>query len=256
LELFCNICSAGFLGEGLYVSCCVSFYERRRINPVEQPLVAPFLEKISVDRESPRRFAEILFVPEHGRTDVLLTMVLGPQRRYHPRHPLARQLPHTSASSPHPVCSLTPSILFLLFVPPSPPTPTSHSTATPTTTPGTPLRHSVPWCLPPPTFRDTLSSPPPDTLPSPPSRPAAHLVSGSGARCRSMAAPRAAASADTAGAKRRRRWRQDRTHGGDRVRRGAGGRGGPPSAAGAPTGGGAGAPARWEDGVVGAWWRR
>jgi len=41
-------------------------------------------------------------------------MVMGPQRRYHPRHPLARQLPLTSASSPHPVCSLTPSILFLI----------------------------------------------------------------------------------------------------------------------------------------------
>jgi len=58
---------------------CLSFYEWRCIYPGEQMILAPFLEKTSLDR-APGRFADYLFVPKHPRADVLLTTVLGPLR--------------------------------------------------------------------------------------------------------------------------------------------------------------------------------
>jgi len=59
---------------------CLSFFEWRCIYPGEQMLLAPFLEKTSLDR-APGRFADYLFVPKHPKADVLLTTVLGPLRR-------------------------------------------------------------------------------------------------------------------------------------------------------------------------------
>ena len=58
---------------------CLSFYEWRCIYPGEQMILAPFLEKTSLDR-APGRFADYLFVPKHPKADVLLTTVLGPLR--------------------------------------------------------------------------------------------------------------------------------------------------------------------------------
>ena len=58
---------------------CLSFYEWRCIYPGEQMILAPFLEKTSLDR-APGRFADYLLVPKHAKADVLLTMVLGPLR--------------------------------------------------------------------------------------------------------------------------------------------------------------------------------
>jgi len=55
----------------------LSFYEWRCIYPGEQMILAPFLEKNSLDR-APGRFADSLFVPKHTKADVLLTTVLGP----------------------------------------------------------------------------------------------------------------------------------------------------------------------------------
>jgi len=63
---------------------CLSFYERRCIYPGEQMILAPFLEKTSLDR-APGRFADCLFVPKHAKADVLLTTFLGPLRG--PRNP-------------------------------------------------------------------------------------------------------------------------------------------------------------------------
>jgi len=59
---------------------CLSFYEWRCIYPGEQMILAPFLEKTSLDR-APGRFSDYLFVPKHPKADVLLTTVLGPLRR-------------------------------------------------------------------------------------------------------------------------------------------------------------------------------
>jgi len=59
---------------------CLSFYEWRWIYPGEQMILAPFLEKSSLDR-APGRFADILFFPKHAKADVLLTTVLSPLRR-------------------------------------------------------------------------------------------------------------------------------------------------------------------------------
>jgi len=58
---------------------CLSFYEWRCIYPGEQMILAPFLEKTSLDR-TPERFADYLFVTKHPKADVLLTKVLGPLR--------------------------------------------------------------------------------------------------------------------------------------------------------------------------------
>ena len=58
---------------------CLSLYEWRCIYPGEQMILAPFLEKTSLDR-APGRFAENSFVPKHAKADVLFTTVLGPLR--------------------------------------------------------------------------------------------------------------------------------------------------------------------------------
>jgi len=55
---------------------CLSFYEWRCIYPGEQMILAPFLEKTSLDR-APGRFADNLFVRKHEKADVLLTTVMG-----------------------------------------------------------------------------------------------------------------------------------------------------------------------------------
>jgi len=76
---------------------CLSFYEWRCIYPGEQRILAPFLEKTSLDRAA-GRFADYLFVPKHPRADVLLTTVLGPLR-WRPDHPRTRPVcccPHHS----------------------------------------------------------------------------------------------------------------------------------------------------------------
>ena len=58
---------------------CLSFYEWRCIYLGEQMILAPFLEKCSLDR-APGWFADNLSVRKHAKADVLLTMVLGPLR--------------------------------------------------------------------------------------------------------------------------------------------------------------------------------
>jgi len=58
---------------------CLSFYEWRCIYPGEQMILAPFLEKRSLDR-APGWFADNLSVRKHAKADVLLTTVLGPLR--------------------------------------------------------------------------------------------------------------------------------------------------------------------------------
>jgi len=58
---------------------CLSFYEWRCIYPGEHMILAPFLEKTSLER-APGRFADYLFVPKHPKADVLWTTVLGPLR--------------------------------------------------------------------------------------------------------------------------------------------------------------------------------
>mgnify|MGYP007064157130 CR=1 FL=1 len=54
----------------------LSVFERRYIHPGRQMLLAPFLEKSSLDR-APGRFAEFLIAP-HAKANVLLTMVVCP----------------------------------------------------------------------------------------------------------------------------------------------------------------------------------
>jgi len=63
----------------------LSFYEWRCIYPGEQMVLAPFLEKTSLDR-APGRFADNLFVRKHAKADVLLTSVMGMLRRWFPAH--------------------------------------------------------------------------------------------------------------------------------------------------------------------------
>jgi len=49
-------------GRRAFVSCSLSFFERRCIYPGEQMLLAPFLETISLDRAS-GRYADFLIAP-------------------------------------------------------------------------------------------------------------------------------------------------------------------------------------------------
>jgi len=59
---------------------CLSFYPWRCIYPGKQMILAPFLEKNSLDR-APGRFADNLFARKHAKVDVLLTTVMGLLRR-------------------------------------------------------------------------------------------------------------------------------------------------------------------------------
>jgi len=63
-------------GKCIRLMLCLSFYEWRCIYPGEQMILAPFLEKTSLDR-APGRFADNLFVRKHAKADVLLTTVMG-----------------------------------------------------------------------------------------------------------------------------------------------------------------------------------
>jgi len=78
-------------GKCIRLMLCLSFYEWRCIYPGEQMILAPFLEKNSLDR-APRRFADNLFVRKHAKADVLLTTVMGLLRR----RSSARAAPHPS----------------------------------------------------------------------------------------------------------------------------------------------------------------
>jgi len=63
-------------GKCIRLMLCLFFYEWRCIYPGEQMMLAPFLEKTSLDR-APGRFADNLFVRKHAKADVLLTTVMG-----------------------------------------------------------------------------------------------------------------------------------------------------------------------------------
>jgi len=58
---------------------CLSFHEWRCIYLGQQRILAPFLERSSLDR-APGWFADYLFVPKDPKADVLLTTILGPLR--------------------------------------------------------------------------------------------------------------------------------------------------------------------------------